>query len=64
MVFYCATIAYHVGLNALSEAAQTLRQRLRKITEFDGVLELACTLAVHCGRSSYFSRWLPCWKVD
>ena len=35
---------------------QTLRQQLRKINKFDGVLELACTIAVHCGRSSYFSR--------
>ena len=31
---------------------RTLHQGLRKITEFDGVLKLACTLAVHCGRSS------------
>ena len=35
---------------------RALRQRLRKITEFDGVLILARTLAVHCGRSSFFSR--------
>ena len=28
--FYCATIAYHVGLNALLVAARNYNQRLRK----------------------------------
>ena len=28
--FYCATIAYHVGLNALLVAARNYDQRLRK----------------------------------
>ena len=30
--FYCATIAYHVGLNALLVAARNYDQRLRKKT--------------------------------
>ena len=29
-VFYCATIAYHVGLNALLVATRNYDQRLRK----------------------------------
>ena len=44
-----------MGLSALIRGHQTPQQQLRKITEFDGVLILACTLAVHCGNSSSFS---------
>ena len=36
IVFYCATIAYHVGLNALLVAARNYDQRLRKKDIYSG----------------------------
>ena len=62
--FYCATIAYHVGLNAISGGCRTLANDQEKwMFGFDQVCVLVCTIAVSFGDSSFFSRWLPSCKA-
>ena len=64
ILFYCATIAYHVGLNANSGGRRTLANDQDKWTfGFGRVRGLVCTIAVLFGNSSLFSRWPPYWKV-
>ena len=63
-LFHCATIAYHVGLNANSGGRRTLANDQEKWTfGFGRVRGLVCTIAVSFGNSSFFSRWPPYWKV-
>ena len=65
--FYCATIAYHVGLNANSGGHRTLANDQEKWTiGFGRVHGLVCSsiVAVSFGNSSFFSRWPPYWKDD
>ena len=63
VLFYCATIAYHVGLNAISGGRRTPANDQEKWTfAFDGVHVLLCTIAVSFGDSSS-SRWPPYWKA-
>ena len=62
--FYCATIAYHVGLNANSGGRRTPANDQETWTfGFDRVCVLVCTIAVSFGDSSFFSHWLPYWKA-
>ena len=59
-LFYCATIAYHVGLNANSGGCRTPANDREKWTfGFDQVHVLVCTIAVSFGNSSFFSHWPP-----
>ena len=61
--FYCATIAYHVGLNANSGGRRTPANNHEKWTfGFGRVRGLVCTIAVLFGNLSFFSRWPPYWK--
>ena len=61
--FYCATIAYHVGLNDNSGDRRTPANDQEKWTfGFGRVHGLVYTIAVSFGNSSFFSRWLPYWK--
>ena len=61
--FYCATIAYHVGLNAILGGRRTPANDQEKWTfGFGRVHSLVCTIAVSFGNSSFFSRWPPYWK--
>ena len=61
--FYCATIAYHVGLNANSGGCRTPANNQEKWTFGTGrVRGLVCTIAVSFCNSSFFSRWPPYWK--
>ena len=62
--FYCATIAYHVGLNANSGGRRTPANDQEKWTfGFGRVRGLVCTIAVSFGSLSFFSRWPPYWKA-
>ena len=63
VMLYCATIAYHVGLNANSGGCRTPANDQGKWTfGFDRVRVLECTIAVSFGNSS-FSHWPPYWKA-
>ena len=58
--FYCATIAYHVELNANSGGRRTPANDQEKWTfGFGRVHGLVCTIAVSFGNSSFFSLWSP-----
>ena len=63
--FYCATIAYHVGLNANSGGRGTPANDQEKWTfGFDRVRGLVCTIAVSFGNLSFFfSCWPPSYKA-
>ena len=62
--FYCATIAYHVGLNANSGGCRTPANDQEKwMFGFDRVRVLVCTLAVSFGVLSFFFRWPPYCKA-
>ena len=59
--FYCATIAYHVGLNANLGGHRTLANEQEKWAfGFDQVRGFVYTIAVSFGNSSFFP---PYWKV-
>ena len=62
--FYCATIAYHMGLNANLGGLRTPANDQEKWTfGFGRVHGLVCTIAVSFGNSSFFSRWPPSFKA-
>ena len=63
LYFYCATKAYHVGLNANSGGRRTPANNQEKWTfGFGRVHGLVCTIAMSFGNSS-FSHWPPYWKL-
>ena len=60
--FYCATIAYHVGLNSGGRRAPSNDQE-KWTLGFGRVRGLVCTIAVSFGNLSFFSHWPPYWKA-